>query len=141
MCGGGGGVWLEGCARVGPWARGKSLQPRHLRCLGLFSPHVKLNQISVKLRSNWAPRAEAQCPTRPPVSKGHRFLHRQNRFLMPFILPPPKNRSPLVGKNVWPCVWREGGDNQNTILVWKIIWRRRGREGASGAARALKTLR
>ena len=27
--------------------------------LGLFSPHVKLNQISVKLRSNWAPRAEA----------------------------------------------------------------------------------
>jgi hypothetical protein len=37
----------------------KSLQPRHLRCLGLFSPHVKLNQISVKLQSNWAPRAEA----------------------------------------------------------------------------------
>ncbi len=37
----------------------KSLQPRHLRCLGLFSPHVKLNQIAVKLQSNWARRAEA----------------------------------------------------------------------------------
>ena len=77
-------LWVGG----GGGCNRKSLQPRHLRCLGLFSPHVKLNQIAVKLQSNWARRAEApQGPrhgcstttiTRPPchpvavISTAHR---------------------------------------------------------------------